>query len=158
VDRVRRGASVAVVLLFSSAIALTLFAGGTTGSVSAGGYSHGTTNCLQGNDGPGVCFRLWRSRDRACEGHASYPYLEIDVRDQPILTNTRIIIGETNWAFSCQTPKRSCDQFVSGEVMFNHFEESSGKEIQADGWYELRFRTGPPETGRFKVDCFAPCG
>lgn len=152
----RREASVTLILLFSSAIAITLSAGGTAGSVNADGYSHGTTNCLQGVEGPGVQLRLTQSR--ACRVQASYPYLEIDVRDQPISTNKRIVIGDTNSAFRCQAPKRSCEQFISGEVMFNHFEESSGKEILTDGWYELRFNTGLPETGGFKVDCIAPCG
>ncbi len=152
----KREPSVTLALLFSSAIALTVSAGGAAGSVNADGYSHGTTNCLQGVDGPGVQLRL--TQNRACGVQLSYPYMEINVRDQPISTNKRIVIGDTNSAFRCQTPKRSCERFISGEVMFNHFEETSGKAIQTDGWYELRFKDGLPETGRFKVDCIAPCG
>jgi hypothetical protein len=153
---VRREASVTFVILVSSAIALTLSARGTTGVVNADGYAHGTTSCLQGNDGSGVRLRLRQSR--GCESQAAYPYLEIDVRDQPVEANKRILIGDTNSAFRCQTPKKSCEQSLSGEVMFNHFEETSGKEILTDGWYELRFNTGLSETGRFRVDCIAPCG
>lgn len=76
----------------------------------------------------------------------------------PISANKRIVIGDANHGFKFQSLKRSCEQFVRGEIMFNHFEETGGKGIQTDGWYELRFSTGLPETGRFKVDCIAPCG
>ena len=93
-----------------------------------------------------------------CDGSETYPYLEMDIREQPIAVNQSLAIGDTNSAVRCLNPKKSCEQFVSGEIMFNHFEEISSKGIQTDGWYELRFSTGLPETGRFKVDCFEPCG
>jgi hypothetical protein len=153
---VRWAASVTLVMLFFSALALTLLSRGMSKSANADGYSHGTTSCLQGIWGLGVRLRLTRARQ--CEGRVSQPYLDIDVRDLPVSANKRIVIGDTNSAFRCQTPKGSCEQSLSGEIMFNHYEETSGKDFQTDGWYELKFSPGLPETGRFKVDCIAPCG
>src|SRR5579864_1616800 len=154
-DRVRFRLSALLLLLLTAAIALTLPARGTTGLASSDGYSHGTTSCLQGIDGDGTRLRL-RQR-RSCAGNDAHPYLEIDVRENPISANKNILIGETNHAFRCQNAKKSCEQFFSGEVMFSHFEETTAKGIHTDGWYELRFSTGLPETGRFKVDCMEPC-
>ena len=114
--------------------------------------------CLQGIDGPGTRLRL--RQHRSCQGNDPYPYsyLEIDVREWPISANKSIVIGDANHGFKFQSPKRSGEQFVRGVIIFNHFEETRGKGIQTHGWYELRFSTGLPETGRFKVDCIAPCG
>jgi hypothetical protein len=75
-----------------------------------------------------------------------------------VQVNESINVGQINWAFKCQDQKKSCEPFASGKVIFNHCEDSSENGIQADGWYQLRFTTGLPETGRFKVDCIAPCG
>ena len=152
----RFGASVTLLLLFVAAVVLTLFASGkTTEPVNADGYSHGTMSCLQGIDGSGVRLRL-RQR-RHCDGEGSDPYLKIDIRELPVQVNTRITVGDISSAFKCRSPKGSCEQFRSGAVIFNHFEEINGKELQTEGWYELRFTTGLPETGRFKVDCYEPC-
>jgi hypothetical protein len=154
-DRVRLEASVLMLLLFGSAITLTLSAHGMPG-FGKGGYSHGTAACLQGNDGPGTRIRL--TQHRSCGAQISYPYLEIEIRDLPISAGKSIPIGETNTAFRCQGPKNACEQSLSGEVIFNRYEETSEKELQTDGHYELRFNTGPPEAGHFKVDCMEPCG
>jgi hypothetical protein len=101
-----------------------------------------------------------RPQDR-CDRLSSdfgYPYLEIYVKEQPIPVHKRILIGPINLAFLCANPKESCKQFVSGKVIFNHFEETSGKTFPlTDGDYELKFGFGKPETGHFKVDCLAPC-
>jgi hypothetical protein len=96
---VKWAGSATLVLLFFFALALTLFSRGMTGHVNADGYSHGTTSCLQGVDGSGVRLRLRQTR--GCEGQTSSPYLEIDVRDQPISANKRIVIGDNNSAFRC---------------------------------------------------------
>jgi hypothetical protein len=124
-------------------------------TLSADGYSHGKVSCLQGNDGTGI--RLQLSEHRQCEGQALHSYLEIDVRELPITVDKSIAIGDTSSAFRCNQPNTKCEQFQSGQIMFNHFEETSAKGIQTDGWYELSPTTGLPETGRFKVDCIAPC-
>jgi len=147
---------VATALACFTAIALSVAAPKAKQSESMPAYSHGTTGCLQGNDGPGVRLRLRQSS--RCEGNVLYPYLEIDVRQLPISVHKKITIGPDNWAFSCPGPKQSCEQSSSGEIMFNHLDEASGRDIQTDGLYELRFSNGRSEKGRFKVDCTAPCG
>lgn len=124
-------------------------------SESRHAYSHGTTGCLQGNDGPGLRLRLRQSS--RCEGNVLYPYLEIDVRELPISVRKSITIGPDNRAFRCPGPKESCEQSSAGKIVFNHLDET-GKDVQADGSYELRFSNGTSEKGRFKVDCMAPCG
>jgi hypothetical protein len=79
-------------------------------------------------------------------------------KEQPIPVHKRIRIGPINLAFMYASAKESCKQFVSGKVIFNHFEETSGKTFPlTDGDYELKFGFGKPETGHFKVDCEAPC-
>ena len=60
--------------------------------------------------------------------------------------------------FRCRNAKESCEEAVSGDVIFDHFEDISGKTMQTDGYYELKFSTGRSESGIFKVTCFAPCG
>jgi len=147
---------VATALACFTAIAFSVSAPEAKQSESMHAYSHGTTGCLQGNDGPGVRLRLRQSS--RCEGNVLYPYLEIDVRQLPISVHKRITIGSDNWAFRCQGAKQSCEQSSSGEIVFNHVDEASGKDIQTDGSYELRFSNGTSEKGRFKVDCTAPCG
>jgi len=155
-DRVKAEASVTLLLLVAAGATLTLSAPGTTDAANPDGYSHAAATCLQGSDGTGLRLRL-RQRHH-CDGSDTYPYLEIDVREQAIAVNKSLAIGDTNSAFRCQSSKKSCKPFVSGEIMFNHLEESSPQGLQTDGWYELKFSTGLPETGRFKVDCFQPCG
>jgi hypothetical protein len=123
-------------------------------------YSHGTkTSCFFGIDGPGIRLSL-RQQDR-CDRPPSdfaYPYLEIYIKEQPIPVHKSIRIGPINLAFICANPKESCKRFVSGKVIFNHFEETSGKTFPlTDGDYELKFGFGKPETGHFKVECEAPC-
>ena len=116
-------------------------------------YSHGAMIPLQGNDGPGL--RLLLTQEKKCEGRASYPRLEIDIRELPIPVHKKIKIGPENGAFRCMDAKESCEQFLSGEIVFEHFEgkpPSSGKMSETDGYYELKFRTGVGR-GHFKVDC-----
>ena len=125
------------------------------GSENVNAYSHGETTCLQGDEGPGICLRL--RQDSHCEGRTSYPYLEIDLRELPITVRKSITIGADNWAFRCADPKESCEQALGGKIVFDHFEETAGKEIRTDGSYDLRFRTGV-ESGHFEVDCRGPCG
>jgi hypothetical protein len=112
---------------------------------------------MQGDGGPGMV--LFLRRNTRCEGGTSYPYLEVDIREEPILVHKSITIGPDNWAFRCLSPKESCQQAASGRVVFNHLEKHlSGEEIQTDGDYELRFNNGPSESGHFKVDCSGTCG
>ena len=126
------------------------------GAANVNAYPYGTTTCRQGVDGPGL--RLFLRQDRRCEGNVSYPYLEMEVREQPISNHESIGIGTDNQAFRCLSPKESCQPAQSGTVVFDHFEDTSGKGIQTDGYYELKFSTGKTESGLFKVDCIAPCG
>jgi hypothetical protein len=138
-------------------IVASLFAHETKQSMESSAYSHGTMTCLQGSDGPGL--RLLLTQKKTCEGRSSYPRLEIDIREQPVPVRKSIIIGPENGAFRCLNPKESCEQFLSGELVFKHFEGRSRKtEItETDGYYELRFRTRT-ERGHFKVDCVGICG
>jgi len=124
-----------------------------TGSANA--YSHGETTWLQGDDGPGIRLRLRQSNQ--CEGKVSYPYLEVDIRELPIAVHKSIPIGADNWAFRCPDARESCEQSRGGTIVFDHLEETVGKDLQTDGSYNLRFRSGV-ESGRFKVDCWPPCG
>lgn len=124
--------------------------------VSSNAYTHGFTTCLEGSDGPGTV--LFLRPDPECNSRMIYPYLEIDIRERPVPTNQKIIIGEKNWAFQCLDAKSACQQFSSGALMFNHFESVDKKGIHTDGWYELRFASKAPETGTFSADCVAPCG
>jgi hypothetical protein len=96
-------------------------------------YAHGTSSCLQGNDGPGLRFRL--RKNSRCEGNVSYPYLEIDVRKLPIQAGKDTTIGADNWAFRCPSPKQACEQAASGTVVFEHFDVAAGKHIPGDGSY-----------------------
>ena len=146
---------IATALACFLAIAFSMSAHEAKQSESMHAYSHGTTGCLQGNDGPGIRLRL-RQGSRCDEGDDLYPYLEIDVRELPIAVHKSFTIGPDNWAFRCPSPKESCEQSLSGKVVFNHFEETVGKEVQTDGFYELRFRTGT-ESGHFKVNCMGAC-
>lgn len=124
-------------------------------SANGNAYPYGTTTCLQGDKGPGV--QLFLKQYRRCEGRVSQPYLEVDIREQPIPVHKSISIGAENWAFRCLNPDESCEQALSGNVVFNHLELTSGKGIQTDGSYELRFSSGRSESGLFNVDCVAPC-
>lgn len=121
-------------------------------SENATAYPHGTTTCLDGDNGPGI--QLFLKQDSRCEGKVSYPYLEVDVRERPIRKSIKI--GPDNWAFRCSNPKESCEQAVSGSVVFDHIE--GNLENGTDGKYELGFSHGMSESGRFKVDCTVPCG
>ena len=121
-------------------------------SENANAYPHGTTTCMEGSNGPGV--ELFLKQDSRCEGKVSYPYLEVDAREWPIHKSIRI--GAENWAFRCLNPKESCEQALSGNVIFDHVE--GNLENGTDGSYELRFSGGRSETGHFKVDCGIPCG
>jgi hypothetical protein len=104
---------------------------------------------------PGV--RLFLKQFSQCQGRTSYPYLRIDIRERPILTQKNIVIGGDNSGIRCLSARQSCDQAISGNIVFDHFEEFSGKEVKTDGYYELKFRTGKTESGLFKLDCMAPC-
>jgi hypothetical protein len=142
---------ITVLLCCLSGLALSLPA-----SQADGAYPYGTTTCLQGNDGTGV--RLFLRQTLGCEGKVTCPYLEVDVTEKPVPIQKDISIGTDNRAFRCRNAKESCEQAVSGDVIFDHFEGISGKTIQTDGHYELKFSTGRSESGIFKVTCFAPCG
>ena len=135
------GVTLAILLVIATALFLSSL--GLARLVTADGYSHGATSCLQGVDGSGI--RLQLRERRRCGGESSYPYLEIHIRELPITLNESIVIGVANPAFRCEGPKRSCEQFRSGELMFNHFEEIRGKELLTDGWYELRIDAGVPQ-------------
>jgi hypothetical protein len=148
---------VKTVALCSIPIAVSLFSHDAKQPADSGAYSHGTILCLQGDDGPGL--RLLLTQKHTCEGRLSYPRLEIDIKEEPVPVRKSIVIGPDNLAFRCLNPKESCEQLVSGELFFEHFEHRSKKtEISGtDGHYELRFRTRT-ERGRFKVDCVGICG
>lgn len=124
-------------------------------SATANAYLYATTTCIGGEGGPGV--RLFLKQFSQCQGTTSYPYLRIDIREQLILAQKNIAIGGDNSALRCLGPRQSCEQAVSGNILFDHFEELSGKELKTDGYYELKFRTGRIESGIFKLDCMAPC-
>ena len=117
-------------------------------------YSHGEKTCLPSDEGPGMRLRL-RPSNR-CEERVSYPYLEVDIRELPIVAQKTIAIGEDNWAFKCADPKESCEQSRGGTIVFDHLEGTVGKDNQIDGSYHLRFRTAG-ESGHFKVDCRLRC-
>jgi hypothetical protein len=122
----------------------------------ANAYPYGEATCLQGNSGTGL--RLFLTQNRRCEGKVSCPYLEVDITEEPVPVHKSISIGTDNRAFRCRNAKESCEQAASGDVIFDHFEDISGKSLQTDGYYELKFSTGMSESGLFKVTCFAPCG
>ena len=139
-------------------IAVSLAANPMKGSGDSNSYSHGTVMCLQGNDGPGL--RLVLTQTKTCEGRSSYPRLEIDIRVHPIPLHKSIPIGSENGAFMCTEPEQSCQQFLAGEIVFEHFEEKPRDKNEmstTDGHYELRLRTRT-ERGYFKVDCAGICG
>jgi hypothetical protein len=137
------------------AVALVSSASDQKRPINSSAYPYGATTCLQGDKGPGV--QLFLKPHRRCEGKVSQPYLEVDIREQPIPAHKSISIGAENWAFRCLNPNDSCEQALSGNIMFDHLEDTSGKRIQTDGYYELRFRSGRSESGLFKVDCIGPC-
>lgn len=121
-----------------------------------GAFPYGTATCLQGNDGTGL--RLFLTQKLSCESEVSCPYLEIHITEKPVPVHKSISIGADNRAFRCLNAKDSCEQAVSGNVIFDHFEDTSGKGIQTDGHYDMKFSTGKSAIGLFKVTCFAPCG
>lgn len=147
---------VVITAVWIVSIAIFLFAGDTKDSTNANAYSHGTTTCLEGSNGPGLGLLL--RQPASCEKSSQvYPHLEIDIRERPIRVHKSVIIGPENWAFRCLDPKESCEQSLSGKVVFEHFGEKVGTKMPlTDGYYELRFKSGT-EQGRFKVDCSAPC-
>ena len=121
-------------------------------SVDSNAYSHGTVMPLQGNDGPGLRLVLTQT---TCGGRSSYPRLEIDIKVHPIPPHKNIPIGSENGAFMCTEPKQSCQQFLAGEIVFEHFEQKprdKNKMSTTEGHYVLRLRAGT-ERGYFKVDC-----
>ena len=146
----------AIVISGVIALAFSSSAGEPKRSANGNAYPYGTRTCLQGDKGPGV--QLFLKQYRRCEGKVSQPYLELDIREQPIPVHESISIGPKNWAFRCPNPKESCEQALSGNVVFDHLEDTSRKGIQTDGYYELRFSNGRSESGLFKVECTAPCG
>jgi len=144
-----------VALLVLLPLAAFMSADEAAKQASTNAYTYGFTTCLEGSDGPGTI--LFLRPNPECNSRMTYPYLEIDIRERPVPINQKIIIGPDNWAFRCLDAKSACQQFSSGELMFNHFESVDKKGIHTDGWYELRFPSGLPETGRFTADCSAPC-
>ena len=141
------------IALLGVLIAVSLAANPVKRSVGSNTFSHGTVLCLQGDDGPGL--RLVLTPTRLCEGRSSYPRLEIDLKEHPISLHRRIIIGSENGAFRCLDPKQSCEQFLSGEIVFDHFEakpRNKNEMSTTDGHYLLKTKNGT-ERGDFKVDC-----
>ena len=136
-------------------LAFSLSAGEPKRSANENAYPYGSTTCLEGDKGPGL--QLFLRQYSRCEGKISYPYLEVDIREQPIPVHQNISIAAENWAFRCTSAKDSCEQALSGNVVFDHL-EASGSGLQTDGHYELKFSTGRAESGLFKVECLAPCG
>jgi hypothetical protein len=131
-------------------IVIPLFASET--SVEFNTYSHAAMVHFQGIDGTGR--RLLLRQKKTCEGRQPYPRLEIDIRERRVPIHRSIIIGPENGAFRCLSLKESCEQALSGEVVFEHFEHPrTGKTNETDGNYDLKFRGGS-ERGRFEVDCF----
>jgi len=152
---VRMQWNLAATLLALVLLAHPLCADDPEPSANANAYTYATTTCVQGDGGPG--FRLFLQQSSQCRGTTSYPYLRIDIREQPILAKKNIAIGGDNSAIRCLSARQSCEQAVSGNIRFDHFEEFSGKKLQTDGYYDLEFRSGKPESGLFGVDCMAPC-
>ena len=124
-------------------------------SANATAYPHGTTTCIGGENGPGV--RLFLRQFSQCQGTTSYPYLRIDIREQPILAKKNIAIGGENTASRCLSAGQPCQQAVSGDILFDHFKELSGGTLKTNGYYDLKFKSGRGEGGLFTVDCMAPC-
>jgi hypothetical protein len=116
-------------------------------------YSHGMMNCLKENEGPGL--RVVLTQDKTCKGRESYPRLEIDIREQPILAHKTVIIGPDNGAFRCLSQNESCEQALSGKVTFDHFSQDAVVN-ETDGSYDLQFRGGS-ERGRFAIECPGNC-
>ena len=138
------------ITLLGLLIAISLAASPTKQSLA---YSHGTVKCLQGDDGLGL--KLVLTETKTCEGRSSYPRLEIEVKVLPVPLHKSIVIGSENEAFRFAEAHQSCEQFLSGELVFDHFEakpRSNHYISTTDGHYVLRSRTGT-EHGYFKVDC-----
>jgi hypothetical protein len=146
---------VKAIAVCSIPLALSLFAQETKPPADSTSYSHGTILCLQGTDGPGL--RLVLTPTKTCEGRRSYPRMEIDIKEQAVSVQKIIVIGPDNLAFRCSSANESCEQFTSGKLVFEHFENRYTKGGMADGYYELRFRRRT-ERGHFKVDCAGICG
>ena len=128
-----------------------------TGGVSAKDtdtYSHGAITCMQGVEGSGI--KLFLKQSSRCEARASYPYLEVDLKESPVQARKNIVIGEDNLAFKCPNAKEACEQSLGGKIIFDHYQEKVGRDYRTDGTYELRFRSGN-EAGRFNEDCLEPC-
>lgn len=123
----------------------------TGAQVKLQAYSHGTTTCLEGDNGPGLVLLLDAS-EGGCKTRPSYPYLEIDVRERPVVPQKVIVIGPENWAFRCPNLNEPCEQSLSGTVVFDKF----GTKHDA-GHYELKFKNREVETGHFDVVCSLPC-
>ena len=108
-----------VTALSSCLVALAVVSSGREPrAADANGYPYGKTSCLQGNSGTGL--RLFLMQTRSCEGDISCPYLEVDVTEKPIPVHKGISIGADNRAFRCRNAKDSCEQAVSGDVIFDH--------------------------------------
>jgi hypothetical protein len=147
--RFRRVAVFAV--SFASLTLLGPFCGGQT---NADVYSHGSTTCLQGSDGPGI--KLFLMQKNLCDTNA-HPYMEIDIRELPVKVQKAIVIGPENWAFLCLSAKEACEQIPSGKIVFDHLENGSTAGLKTEGHYELELRSGVVERGNFKVECVVPC-
>ena len=46
-------------------------------------------------------------------------------------------LGPNNLAFRCLNPRDPCEQALSGDVLFDHFEDTSRRGLETDGYYEL---------------------
>ena len=83
-------------------LAFSLAAGEPKRSANGNAYPR-TTTCLEGDKGPGL--QLFLKQYSRCEGKISHPYLEVDIREQPIPVHQNISIGAENWAFRCTSEK-----------------------------------------------------
>jgi len=140
-------------VLFGSLIPLGIPPATQAGSHA---YSNGTTNCIQGVNGPGLA--LYLGSNEACvTAIPPHPYLEIDVRELPVPIGKVIAIGPTNWAFRCPSSRESCGQALSGTVALDRAAYPSREGARSTGRYQLKFREGQVEEGEFEITCSAPC-
>lgn len=144
----RAAASIMVVLLNGAAPVI---------KATPAAYLYGTKSCIEGENGPGTAYYL--STEKGCpKAIPSYPYLEIDIREQPTPIGKAVTIGPENWAFRCPSLHEGCAQAVSGSAVFDHSTDPTGdRSIRSTGRYELKFQGGAVESRRFEVVCSAPC-
>lgn len=124
-------------------------------------YLHSTTVCLQAENGPGIMLLLYAS-ESGSPTLKPYPYLELDIRERSVATGKTLTIGPKNGASRCPSERESCEQALSGMVVFDTpgAADDAGRYepiLNQSGHYELKFKNKEVEGGHFKVDGFAPC-